>query len=267
MTNRVHLIAGGYPRGQSAAHDMDYARLTLLQFLAEQDVVTTVAGDFSDINEWLDGACLLITYVAGPFPNEAQNDAIRAWLTRGGRWFALHGTSGGKAARVEGQRGRTMVKMSHHETLGGFFLNHPPLRKFEVKVVGEHALTRGLPASFEVADELYLVEMQGENNVLLTTEIDKDPSPPGFGFIYDKDTSAQADGKTRVLGYTRDVGDGSVAYVSLGHCHSPLSNAQPFVDESVSAEGATPKLFRGSWETTEFQQLLRNGIAWGIRAA
>ena len=267
MTNRVHLIAGGFPRGNSAAHDMDYARLSLLQLLAEHDVVTTVAGDYAEIDAWLDGASLLITYVAGPFPNETQNDALRAWLERGGRWFALHGTSGGKAARVDGQFGRTMVKMDHHKTLGGFFLNHPPLRRFEVKVAGEHVLTRGLPASFEVADELYLVEMLGENNVLLTTEIDEDPSPPGFGFIYDKDTSVQADGKTRVLGYTRDVGDGGVAYVALGHCHSPRSNAQPFVDESVDVGGATPKLFRGSWETPEFQQLLRNGIAWGTHTA
>ena len=27
---------------------------------------------------------------------------------------------------------RKMVKMSHHTTLGSFFLNHPPLRKFRV---------------------------------------------------------------------------------------------------------------------------------------
>ena len=109
--------------------------------------------------------------------------------------------------------------------------------------------------------------MQGDNQVLLTTEIDKDPSPPGFGFTYDKDTSTQADGKTRVLGFTRDVGKGAVAYVALGHCHSPLSNAQPFVDESIKVDAATSGVFRGSWDTAEFQQLLRNGIAWGVNAA
>ena len=265
MVKKVHLITGGYPRGALAGHDMDYARLRLLQFLAEQaDVVTTVAAGFDDIDAWLADAQLLITYVAGPYPNAEQNQTLTDWLEQGGRWFGLHGTSGGKAAKVKG--GRAMVKTGHHQTLGAFFLNHPPLRKFKVKVHGDHPLARGLPASFEVDDELYLLEMQGDNQVLLSTEIDKDPSPPGFGFVYDQDTSAQPDGKTRVLGFSRDIGDGAVTYIALGHCHSPLSNSQPFVDDSVGDAGVTPPVFHGAWETAEFQQLIRNGIAWGIQA-
>ncbi len=93
---------------------------------------------------------------------------------------------------------------THHEILGSFFLNHPPIRRFEVKVVdASHPITAGLPASFDVADELYLIEITGDCNVLLTTELPEDPSPEGFGFVYDEDTSLQADGKTRVLGYTK----------------------------------------------------------------
>jgi hypothetical protein len=99
--------------------------------------------------------------------------------------------------------------------------------------------------------------------VLLTTELAKDPSPPGFGFVYDRDTSLQPDGKTRVLGYIREVGRGGVVYIALGHCHSLKNNVQPFVDASVDATGHTPKLFRGAWETEPFVQLLRNGISWG----
>ena len=95
MTINVHLITGGYPRGALAGHDMDYARLRLLQFLAEQpDVVTTMAADFTDIDQWLADAQFLITYVAGPYPNEQQNDNLHAWLEQGGRWLGLHGTSG-----------------------------------------------------------------------------------------------------------------------------------------------------------------------------
>ena len=268
QAHRVHLITGGFPRGALAGHDMDYARRRLLGFLGEHDsVATTVSGDFADIDQWLNGADLLITYVAGPFPDAAQNAAIVAWLEAGGRWFALHGTSGGKAARVPEGRGRAMVKMPHHDTLGAFFLNHPPLRRFTVTVntTSGHPLTRNLPERFEVADELYLLEMQGDNDVLLTTELDADPSPPGFGFTYDTDTSAQADGRTRVLGHTRIVGDGAVAYVSLGHCHSPLSNMQPFVDENLG--GDTPLEFHGAWESEPFQQLVRNAIAWGLGEA
>jgi hypothetical protein len=232
-------------------------------------VVTTVANDYVDLERWLAGCALLVTYVAGPFPAPEQDASLRSWLEGGGHWLALHGTSGGKAAPVNGQRHvRRMVRMPHHDTLGGFFLNHPPVRKFRVDVhEGDSALTRGLPKSFEVADELYLIELRDPaSRVLLTTELPEDPSPRGFGFVYDADTSLQADGRTRVLGYERKVGAGGVTYIALGHCHSPLSNVQPFVDPSVDAEGRTPLLFRGAWESRPFEQLLRNGIAWGIGA-
>ena len=105
---------------------------------------------------------LLITYVAGPYLNDEQNAVVRQWLEDGGRWFGLHGTSGGKAVRLdETGSARKMVKTSHHHTLGSFFLNHPPLRKFRVHVTDrQHVLTRNLPNSFEVIDELYLIELQ-----------------------------------------------------------------------------------------------------------
>ncbi len=265
---KVHVITGGFPPGSPAGHDMDYARLRILQLLHEHPhVLATVANDFMDVARWLPDSQLLITYVAGPHPTDEQDEVIRRWLEAGGRWFALHGTSGGKAVRVgETRSARKMVKTSHHNTLGSFFLNHPPIRKFRVHVIDrDHALTRGLPASFEVIDELYLIEVQHPSacHVLLTTELEKDPSPPGFGFVYDRDTSLQPDGKTRVLGYTREFGKGGVAYLALGHCHSPTDHRQRIVDDSVQMSGDASTLCRGSWETEPFERLLRNGIAWG----
>ena len=51
---RVHLIAGGFPVGSPAGHDMDYARLRILQLLQENpNVATTVTNDFTDIEKWL----------------------------------------------------------------------------------------------------------------------------------------------------------------------------------------------------------------------
>jgi hypothetical protein len=274
MTNslkpiKVHVITGGFPPGLPAGHNMDYARLRILQLLQEHpQVFSTVTNDFTDIAKWLPDTQLLITYVAGPYANDEQNQVMRQWLEGGGRWLALHGTSGGKAVRVgETRSARKMVKTSHHETLGSFFLNHPPLRKFRVHVTDrEHAVTKDLPASFEVIDELYLIELQepATCRVLLTTELDKDPSPPGFGFVYDKDTSLLPDGKTRVLGYTRELGKGGVTYIALGHCSSPTNTRQPVVDASVHTSGSAPNLLHGSWETEPFERLLRNGIAWGI---
>ena len=174
---RVHVIVGGFPPGSAAGHDMDYARIRLLELLQSipQATATTVANDFSDVAKWLPGSRFLITYVAGPHPNEEQNEFIRSWLEAGGRWLALHGTSGGKAVSVtEPHRGRKMVKGVHHATLRAFFLNHPPVRKFRVNLANRtHSITADLPPSFEVMDELYLIELQGACNILLTTYLER----------------------------------------------------------------------------------------------
>ncbi len=249
---------------------MDYARSRLLGLLLETpDARTTVSSDFADLERWLPGSAFLLTYVAGPHLDGDQNRLVTEWLEAGGRWLGLHGTSGGRAVRVEGHpQARKMARLPHHDTLGSFFLNHPPVRRFRVDVADRgHPLLRGLPASFEVSDELYFIELlDPDAHVLLTTELAKDPAP-GFGFTYDEDTSLLPDGKTRALAYSRDVGRGGVAYVALGHCHSPSTNGQPFVDKSVDPEGKTPLLFRGPWETEPFERLLRNAIGWGIGRA
>jgi hypothetical protein len=256
---RAHLIAGGFPPGSAAGHDHDHARLRLLALLAERDVPASVANDFADLEKWLPVSRLLITYVAGPYPDATQCRAMQSWLAAGGHWLALHGTSGGRAARVEGQRQRRTVKTEHHALLGSFFLTHPPICKFRVAVKdSDHPLTHGLGKSFEVEDEPYFIEIQdpGSTRILLTAEYGARAVSPVVGPLYGSDTSLQPDGRTRVLGYTRKVGDGGVTYFALGHCHNPASReGRPPVDE--------PPTFRGSWENDAFIQLLRNAIVWG----
>src|SRR6516162_9780926 len=103
VPGQVHLIAGGYPPGTSAGHDMDYARVRLLNLLQDAAAArATVSNDFADLERWLPASHFLVTYVAGPFPDEQQNRLLCEWLDAGGRWLALHGTSGGKAATVDG---------------------------------------------------------------------------------------------------------------------------------------------------------------------
>ena len=260
---RAHLIAGGFPPGSAAGHDHDYARLRLLSLLAEQDVAASVANDFADAEKWLPVSRLLITYAAGPYPDAAQCRAIQRWLEAGGHWLGLHGTSGGRAERVEGSRQRRTVKTEHHALLGSYFLTHPPICKIHVDVkAGDFRLTRGLGASFDVEDEPYFIELQhpASTNILLTADYGPGATSPTIGTLYPTDTSLLADGKTRVLGYTRDVGQGGVAYVALGHCHNPAIRAARTVDPTDT----TPLTFRGSWETDAFTTLLRNAIAWGV---
>src|SRR5947208_11815675 len=158
---RAHLIAGGFPPGSMSGHDHDYARLRLLGLLAERDIPASVANDFTDVSKWLPLSQLLITYVAGPYPDAAQTSAIREWLAAGGHWLGLHGTSGGRAERVEGSRSRRTVKSEHHALPGSYFLTHPPICEFRVEVcAADSPLTRGLGTSFVVEDEPYFVELQ-----------------------------------------------------------------------------------------------------------
>ena len=257
---RAHLIAGGFPPGSSAGHDHDHARLRLLELLAERDVPASVANDFEDIEKWLPLTRLLITYVAGPYPDAAQCRAIHAWMEAGGRWLGLHGTSGGRAERVQGVRQRRTVKTEHHALLGSMFLTHPPLCKFRVDVSDtDHPLTRGLARSFDVEDEPYFIELQDPDStrILLTADYGPGAVSPSIGMLYASDTSLQPDGRTRVLGYTREVGNGGVTYFALGHCHNPASRAGRIND----APDAHPPTFRGPWETDAFVALLRNAIA------
>ncbi len=264
-SGRAHLIAGGFPPGSMAGHDHDYARLRLLELLAEQHVAASVANDFADVEKWLPVSRLLITYVAGPYPDAAQSRAIEQWLETGGRWLGLHGTSGGRAERVEGSRQRRTVKTEHHALLGSRFLTHPPICKICVDVSAtDHPLTQRLGRSFEVEDEPYFVELQdpGSTWILLTADYGPSATSSAIGTLYPSDTSLQPNGRTRVLGYTRDVGDGSVAYIALGHCHNPAIRGGRAADPADT----TPLTFRGSWETEPFTTLLRNAIAWGMGA-
>jgi hypothetical protein len=263
--SRAHLIAGGFPPGSYAGHDHDYARLRLLALLAERDIPASVANDFADVEKWLPVSRLLVTYVAGPYPDAAQTRAIERWLEAGGHWLALHGTSGGRAERVEGARQRRTVKTEHHALLGSYFLTHPPICEFRVEVsAADSPLTRGLGASFVVEDEPYFIELQdpGSTQILLTADYGPSATSPAIGTLYASDTSLQADGSTRVIGYTRKVGNGGVTYFALGHCHNPAILAARAPDPTDK----TPPTFHGAWETDAFITLLRNAIAWGLTA-
>ena len=264
-SGRAHLIAGGFPPGSSAGHDHDYARLRLLGLLAERNIPASVANDFADVEKWLPLCRLLITYVAGPYPDAAECRAIERWLEAGGHWLGLHGTSGGRAERVEGMRQRRTVKTEHHALLGSYFLTHPPICKIRVEVSApDDPLTLGLGASFEVEDEPYFIELQdpGSTRTLLTADYGPNATSSAIGTLYASDTSLQPDGRTRVLGYTREVGNGGVTYFALGHCHNPAIRTARTADPTDT----TPLTFRGSWENDAFIALLRNAISWGIEA-
>ncbi|MEJ0020666.1 MAG: ThuA domain-containing protein [Acetobacteraceae bacterium] len=258
---RAHLIAGGFPPGSNAGHDHDFARLRLLGLLAGKEIAATVGNDFADVEKWLPVSRLLITYVAGPYPSGAQCRAIEGWLESGGHWLALHGTSGGRAERVDGSRQRRTVKTEHHALLGSYFLTHPPICTIQVDVSPvAHPLTQGLGTSFQVEDEPYFIELQdaASTQVLLTADYGPEAASPAIGTLYPADTSLQPDGHTRVLAYTRRIGGGAVTYCALGHCHNPAIHA----GRTPTPGETTSPTFHGAWDSDGFVTFLRNAIAW-----
>src|SRR5262249_61440867 len=150
----------------------------------------------------------------------------------GGGWAGRGGGGGGGAGGGGASRQRRTVKTDHHALLGSSFPPHPPICKIRVDVTGGSPLTRGLGPSFVVEDEPYFIELQDPQStqILLTADYGPSATSPTIGTLYPSDTSLQADGKTRVLGYTRQVGQGAVAYFALGHCHNPAIRAAPTPD-------------------------------------
>ncbi|MBV9248075.1 MAG: ThuA domain-containing protein [Acetobacteraceae bacterium] len=170
---------------------------------------------------------------------------IQQWLDAGDHWLGLHGTSGGRAERVEGLRQRRIVKTEHHivktehhALLGSYFLTHPPICKFRVGVAAiDHPSTEGLGKSFIVEDEPYFIELQDPASTQILLAVDYGPTAeaPAIGTIYPSDTSLQPDGRTRVIGYTRGIGGGRVTYFALGHFHSPNIRGLRPVDPGTNA--------------------------------
>jgi len=214
----------------------------------------------------------------GPYPDTAQTRAIERWLEAGGRWLALHGTSGGRAERVEGARQRRTVKTEHHALLGSYFLTHPPICEFRVEVSAiDSSLTRGLGASFVVEDEPYFIELQdpGSTQILLTADYGPRATSPAIGTLYPSDTSLQPDGRTRVLGYARAIGNGGVTYFALGHCHNPAIRAARAPDPTDKTPPHLSRLVgnrRVHWVVAQrhrprrFRGRLRNAIDPLLRA-
>jgi len=93
--------------------------------------------------------------------------------------------------------------------------------------------------------------------ILLTANYGDAAISDAFPSMYPADTSLQADGRTRVLGYTKPVGLGAVTYIALGHCHSPASRAGRPAD-------TVPPVFRGPWESPAFMALLGNAMTWDV---
>jgi type 1 glutamine amidotransferase len=242
MTQRIdaHFVAAG------KYHDIDFARLELLKLLAEhENIRTTVAMDYSNVDRI--AACqFLITYTCDVMPTPAETQAIKAFLEKGGRWLALHGTNS-ILRFVEGGVDCPEDRNDVMDILGTQFKAHPPIGPFRVEVTDRtHALTKGLE-DFDIIDELYITKTTAPIKVLMQTRFDGEAT----GFI-----EAKYDNAVVPILYLRDHGKGAVLYNTLGHCrsHFDVIELMPF--------WAHPE--RCGWNYPVYYETLRRGIRWAI---
>ena len=242
MTGRIdaHFVAAG------KYHDIDFARLEILKLLGEhQNIRTTVAMDYANTDRI--AACrFLVTYTCDMLPTEEEAVAIKAFLDRGGRWLALHGTNSilrFTDAGVDCPEERDDVM----DILGTQFKAHPPIGPFRVEITDrDHPLTRGLD-DFDVIDELYITKQTAPIQVLMQTRFDGEAT----GFV-----AKDYDNVVVPILYLRPLGQGGILYNMLGHCrsHYDVIELLPFWDHPE----------RCGWNYPVYYETLRRGIRWAM---
>jgi len=238
---KLHLVCSG------RYHDFDFVRLELLKLFAEhEDLRVTLSPDYADTQAIAD-ADALVTYTSDVIPDEAQTDALEAFLRDGKRWFALHGTNA--LLRYEKGRGWLAPRRNPRffQMVGSQFVAHPPIQPFTVRATDDHPLVRGIEP-FEADDEIYLCRFFGERRDLLETTFTG--KAPGF------DESNWTDIETVPIMYLHPWEDNEILYLNLGHARGHY-DMQPLMDWHDEVE-------RGSWKQPAFYELLRRGIRWSL---
>ncbi len=233
------LIAGG------KYHDIDFARLELLKLLAEDQAVRVrVFEDYEHLAA-IEAADMIVTYTCDVVPSLAAQEVLKAWLEKGGRWYALHGTSSILRLLDNGLWDAPRWAPLFVEMLGNQFISHPPIEPYRVTVTDPgHPLVEGVEP-FDTTDELYHLETHGDLQVLLETECTK----PGTGFVEAEDAPG-----THPVFYIKRHGGGAVLYLTLGHCRGHY-DLQPMADW-------WPTVDRCAWDLPVFYMLLRRGLEW-----
>lgn len=240
----VYLVVGG------RYHDFDFARLEILRLLNEHERIRVRVAESYDDVEAIGAADALVSYTCDVRPEERQQQALADFVACGGRWLALHGTNSILQWTQEGKVDAPDIMPVLSRVLGSQFVAHPPLGEFEVKVSDpSHPLVRGIE-DFKVTDELYLSDLYGPNKVLLETRYNGKARGEFVRRQWFSD-------EPRPVLYLHDHGEGTVLYLTLGHCRGRY-DMQPLMEEY-------PQIERCSWESPVYYELLRRGIRWATR--
>jgi len=224
----ANLVCGSPSRN----HDFDFARKALLEALYAAGNIRTDVWNNYDSGSAIEAGNLLVSYTSQVPVSDENCAALRRFLENGGRWFAIHASNS-----VAGNAHLPGI-------LGSRFLGHPPYMHFSVTVTRpEDPLLVQVPATFEVDDELYVIETHSNDlEVLLETRWGGE----AMRQQYPEDT--------RPLMYRHRLGKGGVLYLALGHANRPFDKPRPEMEDR-------PDL-RGPWAMPLYQELIRRGIEW-----
>lgn len=242
----VLLVTGG------RWHDVDYARAQLLGLLVEHDVTrTSVVSDYADLSRLERPGSVLVTWTCDVRPSAEQSQALADFVARGGRWLALHASNSAIDVVEDGGRARYETPRAlgaAAEVLGSQFLAHPPIAPYTVEVrEPHHPLVAGI-SDFTTTDELYVTELHGPLEVLLSTTFAGEC--PSFR------EGADVSGVWPVL-HLKRTDAGTVCLFTLGHCRGRWD----LQDLGIEDLG---RLDRVAWEPPEYQLLLRRLVSWAV---
>jgi hypothetical protein len=129
-----------------------------------------------------------------PWMTPAQEEAIEAFVLQGGALLALHNAGWG----YPWQGG-------YRRTLGGYYLWHPPLAHFAVKVLNhDHPVTAGV-SDYDIMDEQHWLS-------------------PDYTRVTPLLQSTAEDGRGTISGWAYAYGFGRVVYLPHGHTVESLTH-------------------------------------------
>jgi len=192
---RVHII-GNPDMPYHKAEDYEELMLPVFQQAGHE---VTMSTDHTDLNTRLLAELdVLVLYTTGEVLGSHQAQALLSFVQRGGGLVGIH------AATCSFQDSEVYMDL-----IAGKFIRHPEHQVITIEIEDpEHPITQGLE-SFEVPDELYLMETQPARYHLLAT--------------------CPFEAEQVHVAWAREEGEGRVYYCSLGH--GPESLSHPSVQQ------------------------------------
>ncbi|MHB0874410.1 MAG: ThuA domain-containing protein [Anaerolineae bacterium] len=183
------MLAGSF----AGFHPADYAYDAISADLSRRGIATLDKVKETRALTSLSGYDLLVIYGDRGELSAEEEQALIDWVAQGGALVGVHGAT-------------TCFRENagYHALLGSLFINHPPATRFNVfRDDVEHMITRRVPESFTVEDELYLLDVKADFQTLL---------------------HARYQGTDAPVAYVRHHGKGRVFYCGLGHGKVTLDN-------------------------------------------